>query len=76
MAKWLNISAAVAALLASVFWFVSAYGKLPPMVSYWDYAPPTDPFYKAVKFSANMNRIAALLSGISALLAAAALFQV
>jgi len=74
MAKWINLGAALFAFLAAVFWFISAYGKLPPMVAYWGSAPPTDPFYRAVKFSANMNRIAATLSGISALLAAIAMF--
>jgi hypothetical protein len=67
MEKWLDISAAVAALVASLFWFLSAYGKLPPMVAYWDATPGDDPFYLAVKFSASMNRWAAGFSGISAL---------
>jgi hypothetical protein len=67
MATWLNIAAALFAFAAAVFWFLSAYGKLPPIVSYWGQAPPTDPFYKAIKFSAAMNRWAAGLSGLSAL---------
>jgi hypothetical protein len=58
---------AALALVAAVFWFLSAYGKLPPMGMYWESAPPTDPFYKAVKFSAEMNRWAALFSGAAAL---------
>jgi hypothetical protein len=67
MEKWLDIAAAVFALFAAVFWFASAYGKLPPMVSYWDAAPESDPLYMAVKFSAKMNQWAAGLSGASAL---------
>jgi hypothetical protein len=71
MGKWLDLSAALAAIVAAVFWFLSAYGKLPPMITYWDGAPPNDPFYVAVKFSASMNRWAAGFSGVSALLMAA-----
>jgi len=67
MEKWLDVSAAVLALAAAVFWFLSAYGKLPPMVSYWDRAPETDPLYMALKFSPLMNTWAAGLSGASAL---------
>ena len=74
MEKWLDIGAAVFALAAAVFWFLSAYGKLPPMISYWDQAPATDPFYVAVKFSALMNRWAAGLSGFSALCMAFRIF--
>jgi hypothetical protein len=67
MERWLDIGAAVFALTAAVFWFLSAYGKLPPMMTYWDRTPESDPFYRAVKFSAEMNRWAAGLSGFSAL---------
>jgi hypothetical protein len=67
MGKWLEISAALFAFAAAIFWFLSAYGKLPPMIAYWDQTPQTDPFYLAVKFSARMNRWAAGLSGLSAL---------
>jgi Na+/proline symporter len=71
MERWLDIAAAVFALAAAVFWFLSAYGKLPPMVAYWDQTPSNDPFYLAVKFSAQVNRWAAGLSGLSALCMAA-----
>jgi hypothetical protein len=67
MEKWLDIGAAIFAFVAAVFWFLSAYGKLPPMVAYWDQAPANDPFYIAVKFSAQMNRWAAGFSCLSAL---------
>ena len=67
MGYYLDLGAALFALVAAVFWFLSAYGKLPPMAMYWDHAPVTDPFYRAVKFSAQMNRFAAGLSGLSAL---------
>ena len=54
MKDYLDILAAVFALIAAVFWFLSAYGKLPPMVAYWDRTPDNDPFYVAVRFSANI----------------------
>ena len=38
------------------------------MVTYWDRTPNSDPFYQAVKFSAYMNMIAAIASGVSAAL--------
>jgi hypothetical protein len=66
MEKWLDVGAALLAVAAAIFWFASAYGKLPPMLAYWDQAPASDPFYSAVKFSAEMNKWAALLSGLSA----------
>jgi hypothetical protein len=74
MEKWFDVGAAVLAVAAAVFWFLSAYGKLPPMVSYWDQAPANDPLYVALKFSASMNTWAAGLSGASALCMALRLF--
>ncbi len=76
MEKWLDISAAIFALFAAVFWFLSAYGKFPPMLSYWDRTPENDPFYIAIKFSARMNMYAAILSGLSALCLSIKLFLV
>jgi hypothetical protein len=70
----LDIAIAATALVAAVFWFLSAYGKLPPMVTYWNLAPVDDPFFTAIKFSAKMNRWAAGFSGLSALCAAAKFF--
>jgi hypothetical protein len=55
-----EICAASLALVAAVFWFRSASGTLPPMLTYWGGAPPSDPFWQAVKFSAAMNGWAAL----------------
>jgi hypothetical protein len=65
--KWLDAAAPILALIAAVFWFLSAYGKLPRMVAYWDQTPENDPFYRAVKHPAVMNRRAAGFSGGSAL---------
>jgi hypothetical protein len=67
MEKWLDIGAALFALVAAIFWFRSAYGKFPPLIAYYDQTPENDPFYSAVKFSAEMNKWAAGLSGFSAL---------
>jgi hypothetical protein len=74
MSRWMDVAAAVFALLAAVFWFLSAAGKLPPIVAYWDRTPDSDPFYQAIRFSALMNTIAALCSGVSAALFGIKLF--
>jgi hypothetical protein len=74
MEKWLDLAAALSALAAAVFWFLSAYGKLPSMVTYWGRTPEADPFFQAVKFSAAMNQWAASFSGGSALCMAIRLF--
>ena len=44
------------------------------MVAYWDSTPESDPFYRAVKFSARLSAIAATFAGISAILLAVKLF--
>ena len=67
MEKCWDIAAALLALVAAIFWFLSAYGELPAMAMYWGHAPESDPFYQAVKFSATMNRYAAGFSGASVL---------
>ena len=74
MGKWLDIAAALFAFVGAVFWFLSAYGKLPPMVTYWGGAPKSDLFFQAVRFSARMNTCAAIASGISALLLGVRIF--
>ena len=74
MDRYLDICTAAFAFVASIFWFLSARGSLPLMGSYWDRAPPNDPFYVDVKFSATMNRWAAGLSGLSALCMSLKLF--
>jgi hypothetical protein len=76
MEKWLDIGAALFAFGAAVFWFLSAFGTVPPMLAYWDGTPPSDPFYSAIKSAAAMNSCAAVLSGISALCMAAKSFVV
>jgi len=75
MEKSLDVGAAVLAIAAAVFWFLSAYGKLPLPVSYWGSAPNNDPLYVALKFSASMNTWAAALSGGSALCVGLKLFS-
>jgi hypothetical protein len=66
METLLDTLAALFALGAAAFWFLSAYGELPPMLSYWDATPANDPFTVGIKYSAKMNRWAAALSGLSA----------
>ncbi len=72
VADWWALASAATAAVAAVFWFVSAYGDLPRPVAYLDVASATDPFFKAVKFGARMNRWAAGFAAVSALCAAAA----
>jgi hypothetical protein len=74
MEKWSDVAAAMFAFIAAVFWFLSAAGKLPPIVGYWDSTPETDPFRLAVVASAKMNRWAAGFSGASALSMATRIF--
>jgi len=64
---WWSGACALFAGVAAVFWFLSAVGDLPPMVTYWDRAPTTDPFIQALMFSARMNKWAAGFSCLSAL---------
>jgi hypothetical protein len=66
MSVMLDIGAAIFALVAAVFWFRSAAVKLPPMSDTLDSPQEDDPFYKAVKSSAQLNKWAALFSGLSA----------
>jgi hypothetical protein len=75
MEKWLDMGAAALALVAAAFWFLSAYGKLPPMGTYVGTSSSVDPFYQAVRFSAEMNRWAAGFSGVSALCIGVKLFH-
>jgi hypothetical protein len=63
----LDGAAAIAAGLAALFWFSSAFGGLPQMTSHWDVTPTNDPFYKALMSSATQNVKAAAFSGVSAL---------
>ena len=73
----LELLSAAAAIAAAVFWFLSAAGDLPPMLTYWNAAPPTDPLYVALQQGVRMNRIAAGCAGLSALsMAAATLLRV
>jgi hypothetical protein len=74
MQKWFEIAAAVFAFAAAGFWFASAYGKVPEMLTYWGSTPESDPFFQSIKFSTQMNRYAAALSGLSALCMSAGLF--
>lgn len=75
MNDWLDRATALFALAASGFWFASAWGRLPRMDGMiWGQVPETNPFYRAISFSVRMNKIAAGLSGLSALCAGVKLF--
>lgn len=68
MQHWLDAGIILSAFVAAVLWFVSAHGKPPRMKFWWDGGvPDDDPFYMAIRFSAQMNRWAAVFSGLSAL---------
>ena len=69
---WFRLLAALCAFIAAVFWFLSAWGKLPPIIPYLGYTPPDDPFTLALAHSAAMNQFAAVAAGFSAGFAAIA----
>ena len=64
----LDIGAAVFSFIAAVFWFLSASRRLPtPVIAALGTAvSPNDPFIRALRFSASMNRRAALFAGLAA----------
>jgi hypothetical protein len=39
MERWLDFGAAVFAIVAAVFWFLSAAGNVPSIMTYWGQAP-------------------------------------
>lgn len=71
MEKWLDLTAAIFAAIAALFWFLSAEA-VPQMVMYWGAAPPNDPFFMSVQASAHWNSLAAAFSGFAAAFMAAA----
>ena len=62
----LDLLTAVAALGAAWLWLQST-GPLPPIVTYFDGAPPQDPFYHSLVESASYSRDAACCAAASAL---------
>ncbi len=73
MANYFEFAAALFAFAAAVFWFFSASKNIPALESYWDAIPSDHPFFKAMRFTAKMNRWAAGLSGLSAVCVAASI---
>lgn len=65
-----DMTTAAFALLAAFYWYRSASNRLPAMVSYWDGAPETDPFFVALQKGIVLNRLAAISASISAIAAA------
>jgi hypothetical protein len=64
--RWLEGGAALFAFFAAIFWFLSATGDMPKMLTYWDATPENDPFRVALQFTARMNWWASIFSGFSA----------
>jgi hypothetical protein len=68
----LNVGAALSALVAAAFWFISAAGKVPTAdKTYRGFLNTPDEIISALKYSAKWNRLAALFAGVSALFVAA-----
>jgi hypothetical protein len=68
----LNIASAITAFVAACFWYLSAWNRLPEMVTYWDSTPSNDPFFVAVQKGVTLNRWAAAFAAASAICAALA----
>jgi hypothetical protein len=65
----LSIAAGIGAAL---YWYVASAGPVPPLRTYWDAAPASDPFYGSILESAQRNKWAALLTLASVALSIAA----
>ena len=70
----LHMVSAGSASGAAWFWYLSAQSPLPPMVTYFDHAPDTDPFFAAMQAGVGLNRTAAAFAAVSALSAGLATF--
>ena len=66
----LEISSAITAFLAAIFWFKSALGKVSPPEVLASGIPQNDPFIVAFREAMKLNRWAAGFAGVSALCAA------
>jgi hypothetical protein len=71
MSKYLDLGTAIFALLASFFWFASASGSMPLIITNWGSTPEADPYRLALITAPKWNSIAAFFSGLSALCASA-----
>jgi hypothetical protein len=67
MGLWLDVGTAGLGLIASAFWFLSAAGRIPHVITLPKSDEKNEPFYAALQISSQMNRWAALFSGLSAL---------
>src|SRR5712664_440626 len=66
----LQILSIVAGVVAAYLWFRSATGPVPEIVTYWDKAPLTDPFYQSIVQGSRLNRCSAAWTAASVLLSA------
>jgi hypothetical protein len=74
MTIFLNVVAALSALVAAVFWFISAAGKVPAAhKTYAGFLNTSDAIILAMNYSAKWNSRAAIFSAVSALFFAAAI---
>jgi hypothetical protein len=71
MSKYLDLGTAIFALVAAFFWFASASGTMPLIITYWGSTPEADPYRLALITAAKWNSIAAFFSGLFALCASA-----
>ena len=55
----LNCLSAIAGFDAAFCWYLSARGRVPPMLTYWDATPENDPFFSAIRSTAKWNKFAA-----------------
>ena len=69
---WLDRGSIGAALAAALFWWLSARVHLPAPKPYWTETPDDDPFFMALRHSANLNSVAAVFAGLSVFLTAVA----
>jgi hypothetical protein len=55
------------AFVASIFWYLSARNRLPPILPYWDRTPDDNPFFVTLQTGVKLNRWAAGFAAASAL---------
>jgi hypothetical protein len=66
MATVLDLGAAIFSAAASAFWFLAASGRGPRWLKQWGMPQAMDPIYYELNHQANMNKLAAALTGLSA----------
>jgi hypothetical protein len=49
--------AALLAVVANCFWFASAVGEVPQMITYLGHTPENDPFFQSLQFSVRNEQV-------------------